>query len=56
MGAGAVKYGLDARESLIESGKFCRSLTEGNLGRVQLVVTKLELRNLVLGDVVPQTP
>ena len=39
-GAGAVKYGLEASESLVESGEFCRGLVDGDLGRVRLKGTK----------------
>ncbi len=33
MDAGAVKYGLEVVEGLVESGEFCRGLGERSLGR-----------------------
>ncbi len=32
MRVGAVKYGLEVREGLVESGEFCRGLVEEDLG------------------------
>ena len=44
IGAGAVKYGLEVGERLVEPGEFCRGLVEGELGR------GLDLGNVVLLD------
>jgi hypothetical protein len=40
MRAGAVKYGLDVGEGLVESREFCRGLVEGDAGQAQFHKTK----------------
>ncbi len=36
MKAGAVKYGLEARLGLVESGEFCRGLAEREMALVEV--------------------